>query len=189
MNKSCRIAGFLLVLLFLNPFIVSLGQSSPQVIAQGPGGNFTEQAFNAYMEALEFCLGQIGNPTEFDQATRQQFRQNMINAYASLPLETQQGLAAAEQTWMNYQQAWNTITLEQKKEFAFGVLALAYGEQAAAQALGIPQNGSAGASASGGGSGGDSYYSQGGAGGYGSYASDGECAIFSTEAGSISTCD
>lgn len=158
------------------------GQAPGSVIAQGASGSLTESGFDAYMEALEFCLEQVGNPTRFDPATRQQFRQNIINAYPGLAPEVQQNLANAEQIWTQYRQTWNSITLEQKKEFAFGVLALAYGEQAAAQALGIPQGGGSGGS-------GSSYYSQGGAGGYGSYASDGKCAYFSSEAGSISTCD
>ena len=162
--------------------------SSGQVIAQGQGGNLTEAGFNAYMDALAFCLQQIGDSTQIDQTMRAQFRQNMINAFPGLPAETQQGLSNSEQIWNQYRTAWNGITLDQQKEFAFGVLSLAYGQQAAAQALGLSQGGSS-SSNSNSNSGGDSYYSQGGAGGYGSYASDGECAYFSTEAGSISTCD
>ena len=161
--------------------------SSSKVIAQGQGGNLTEAGFNAYMDALAFCLQQIGDPTQIDQAARTQFRQNMINAFPGLPAETQQGLSNSVQIWDQYRTAWNGITLDQKKEFAFGVLSLAYGQQAAAQALGISQSGSSEGGSSSGSY--DSYYTEGGAGGYGSYASDGECAYFSTEAGSISTCD
>ena len=116
--------------------------SSGQVIAQGQGGNLTEAGFNAYMDALAFCLQQIGDSTQIDQTMRAQFRQNMINAFPGLPAETQQGLSNSEQIWNQYRTAWNGITLDQQKEFAFGVLSLAYGQQAAAQALGLAQGGS-----------------------------------------------
>lgn len=162
------------------------GTAAAGAIARGQGGALTEGGFDAYVEALEFCLREIGNPTRLDTATRARLRQNMIDAYPGMPAEMQRNLANSEAIWTQYRQSWPTLSLDEKKEFAFGVLALAYGEAAAAQALGVQPGGS--------GSGGsnkqyDSYYSSGGAGGYGSYASDGECSYFSSGGVSVSTCD
>ena len=160
--------------------------AAADAIARGQGGALTEGGFDAYVEALEFCLREIGNPTRLDTATRARLRQNMIDAYPGMPAEMQRNLANSETIWAQYRQSWPTLSLDEKKEFAFGVLALAYGEEAAAQALGVQPGGST--------SGGsnkqyDSYYSSGGAGGYGSYASDGECSYFSSGGVSVSTCD
>ena len=54
------------------------------------------------VEALEFCLEQVGNPTRFDAATRAQFRQTMISAYPGLPAEVQQNLANSESIWQRF---------------------------------------------------------------------------------------
>ena len=159
--------------------------AAAETIARGQGGALTEGGFDAYVEALEFCLREIGNPTRLDTATRARLRQNMIDAYPGMPAEMQRNLANSETIWAQYRQSWPTLSLDEKKEFAFGVLALAYGEEAAAQALGVQPGGST----SGGSKKYDSYYSSGGAGGYGSYASDGECSYFSSGGVSVSTCD
>lgn len=157
-------------------------QTDP-VIVSGASGQLTQKGFNAYMQALEFCLTQVGNPVQFDTNQRIQFRQQMIQAFPSLPAEAQQNLAQAEQLWNQYRQSWETLPVDSKKQFAYDVLSLAYGEQAAAQALDINQH--AGKQSGGV----TSHYSTGGAGGYGSYASDGKCSYFSSGGMSMSTCD
>jgi len=46
-------------------------------------------------------------------------------------------LANARPLWTQYRSQWGTLPLQAKQEFAYYVLALAYGEQAAGQALGL----------------------------------------------------
>jgi len=153
------------------------------VLAQGQGGQLTETAANAYVDALTFILDQLGQQQSFTPQQRQTIINNLATHYTSFPVDTQQELAAAQQIFDEYKRSWNYLGIDEQKEFAYGVLTVAYGEQAAAQALGINESrgGNNSANSYGGGS---SYYSDGA-----SYASDGECAIFSSEYGSISSCD
>jgi len=164
----------------------SLSQPEPNssgVLAQGQGGQLSESAANAYVDALSFILAQLGRQQNFTSQQRQTIINNLATHYTSFPVDTQQDLAAAQQIFAEYQRSWNYLSIEEQKEFAYAVLTVAYGEQAAAQALGL--NDSSGGNNSGNSSGGgSSYYSDGA-----SYASDGKCAIFSSEYGSISSCD
>lgn len=124
-----------------------------QVIAQGMGGALTTDAVTAYFEALEFVHGQLGQPAQFNAQVRQQFTQTLAANFATLPAETQQTLAQARSLWTQYAQSWGALPMGDKQEFAYFVLAVAYGEQAAADALGVrPGGGGAG-----GGGGGSSY--------------------------------
>jgi hypothetical protein len=123
-----------------------------QVLAQSPYGNLTTDGVNAYIEALAFCQEQLGQPTQFTEAQKQQITQVLATSFPSMPPESQQGLANARMTWTQYRNNWQMLTLDQKKAFAYDVLALAYGDQAAAQALGMNQGsgyaGSGGSSSS-----------------------------------------
>ena len=126
-----------------------------QVIAQGMGGALTTDAVAAYFEALEFVHGQLGQPMQFDAEVRQQFTQTLVANFAALPPDTQQTLAQARQLWTQYAQSWAMLPMTEKQDFAYFVLAVAYGEQTAAQALGVQQGG--GSSSGGGSYGGDVY--------------------------------
>jgi hypothetical protein len=121
-----------------------------ELLALGAGGAFTRDAADAYIEALEFILGEIGQPATFEAGERAQIHDAMAAGFADLPTEVQVDLANARPLWTQYRSAWDTLAPQAKQEFAYYILALAYGEQAAAQALGV----SAGEA---GGSGGDDY--------------------------------
>ncbi len=154
------------------------------VLAFGEGGQLTSDAASAYVDALVFILGQIGQARTFNPEERQMIMNNLSESYATYPTDTQQDLASARSILFEYQNSWNYIGLDEQKEFAYAVLAIAYGEQAAADALGMNSRQGSGGSSNQAGSGGSSYYSDGA-----SYVSDGECAIFSSEYGSVSSCD
>lgn len=124
-------------LLLFNASLVAADQDPQQIIAEGQAGSLTLDAFEAYVEALVFCLGEIGQPAAFSDAEKQQMQQLLKDGFRTLPADTQQALANARATWTQYRTAWPTLSLDQKKAFAFDVLGLAYGEAAAAQALGI----------------------------------------------------
>lgn len=117
-------------------------QMSP-AIAQGLGGVLTQDNANAYFEAVDFCLIQIGEmPLQADQ--KQVFYQNLVTQYPMLDIETQATLANARQLLTQYQSQWQFLDLRSKQEFGVAVLGLIYGEQAAAQAVGLPMGGSLG---------------------------------------------
>jgi hypothetical protein len=114
-------------------------------LSQGAGGVLTRDAASAYIEALEFVLAQIGQPTTFPADSRLQIEQRLADAFPSLPEAVQTSLAEARDILNRYRAQWDTLDLDAKREFAYYVLALAYGEQAAAQAVGVsPTSGTAG---------------------------------------------
>jgi hypothetical protein len=155
--------------------------SGSGILARGSGGQLTNTAAHAYVDALTFVLAEMGQPRAFSQQERQIIVDNLATHYALFSFDTQQDLASAKEIFAEYRMSWNYLGMEEQKEFAYAVLSVAYGEQAAAQALGM--NSGYGSSGGGSGGGGSSYYSNGA-----SYASDGKCAIFSSEYGSISSC-
>ena len=117
-------------------------QSSP-VLAQSPYGNLTVDSVNAYMEALAFCLQQIGQPGQFTQDEEQQITQALTDNFPALPPEAQQALANARESWNEYRSNWDMLDMNQKIEFAYNVLAFAYGDQIAQQVLGLNTNNTA----------------------------------------------
>ncbi len=120
------------------------------MLAQGEGGALTVDAVMAYIEALEFSLAQIGQPTRFSREDRVEIAQRLVQAYPSIPLVTQRNLSQARAVWTQYAQAWDSLALAQKQEFVFHVLAIFGGEESAAQALGLnTEGGSSGASGDG----------------------------------------
>ena len=147
MLKLMRLLTLSLLLIFNLP----AAADSQTVISRGTTEVLTADAFEAYYESLVFCLTEIGEPASFSAAQKQQMQQTFITAFPTLPTDTQLALANARATWSQYQQAWPILNLDQKKAFAFDVLSLAYGDAAAAKALGLKN---AAASSGGGSSGG-----------------------------------
>jgi hypothetical protein len=118
------------------------------VLAQGPAGAFTRDAADAYIEALEFTLGEVGQPTTFDAGQREQIQEALAAGFPDLPADVQVDLVNVRPVWTRLRAAWSTLAPQAKQEFAYYILALAYGEQAAASALGL-QVGAAGESGGG----------------------------------------
>lgn len=119
--------------------IVSAQQS--QVIASGAGGAFTVDAANAYIEAALFVHRQIGQPIFPTPSSQEvaQHRASLARAFPMMTYETQVDLVNARAIWNSYAQRWAALSLEDKRDFAFEVLAIAYGgEQAAAMVYGAP---------------------------------------------------
>jgi hypothetical protein len=108
-----------------------------EVLARGSGGVFTRDAAVAYLEALEFTLSELGQPTSFDADQRAQLSQQLAATFAHLPGNWQTALATARTSWTQHHLLWPTLSLEAKQRFAYDVLALAFGEATAARALGL----------------------------------------------------
>jgi hypothetical protein len=111
--------------------------TTSDVLAQGAGGAFTGDAADAYIEALQFTLSEIGQPTTFDAGQRGQIQAALAAGFPDLPADVQVDLVNVRPLWTRLRAAWSTLPPEAKQEFAYYILALAYGEQAAANALGL----------------------------------------------------
>ncbi len=98
---------------------------------------FSQDNNLAFLEAIEFCLDQLGSPVRFDGQTRKTMLEKTRQAFPALPLEIQFRLAHAREILTIYQATWDVIDIDEKKAFAFDILSLAFGEAAAKQALGI----------------------------------------------------
>lgn len=111
--------------------------SNSTIIAKGSAANLSQDAFNAYMEALSFCLKELGQKSVYSAQEVQQIKQAFQTNFQYLPFDSQVGLANARTTWNQYRTSWNMLQIEQKKEFAYSVISLAYGEQMASNLLGM----------------------------------------------------
>jgi hypothetical protein len=101
--------------------------SSSPVIARGAHGELREDDALAFIEALEFVLQQIGYAYRFSDAERTEILTSIAQSYP-LGSETDQVvLAQARQIWRNVQANWARTTAAEQREFALGVLVVAFG--------------------------------------------------------------
>lgn len=116
--------------------------AADDALAYGPGGTFTRDAAEAFVEALEFTLAELGEPTNFGPDLRAEVHQALAAGFGGLPLDDQIALAEFRNVWTLTRQGWATLPLENKRQFAWAVLALAFGEEAADRAVGSAGGGS-----------------------------------------------
>lgn len=124
------------------------------VLAVGAHGQLTEDAAHAFLEALEFVLAQIGAPYAFPEAERRAALEELARSFPLADPDEQRVLADARFVWTQVRANWASASLEAQREFALGVLALAFGEEAVRAWVGEDAGG--GASAGGGSAGGGS---------------------------------
>ena len=117
--------------------ISAQGLAGLQKTKQPEQNLFTEDDGVAYIEALEFCLLQVGSPVKFNQQQRQEILLTLNRSFNTLPLEIQLRLSNARTSWNHYQASWNYLSRDEQIDFVYGVIALAYGEQAAQKALNL----------------------------------------------------
>jgi len=106
------------------------------VVARGAFAELSEDAALAFIEALEFVLAEIGAPYAFPEAERRAAVAALAAAYPQASREEQLVLADARAVWVRVRANWSSADLEARREFALGVLVLAYGEAAVEQWLG-----------------------------------------------------
>jgi hypothetical protein len=73
----------------------------------------------------------------FDVGQRGQIQGALAAGFPDLPAEVQVDLLNARPLWTRFRAAWGTLAPQAKQQFAYCILALAYGEQVAANALGL----------------------------------------------------
>ncbi|HEX7000447.1 MAG TPA: hypothetical protein VF164_02010 [Trueperaceae bacterium] len=108
-------------------------QQGSAVIATGAFGSLTQDDAVAFIEALEFVLAQIGYAYTFTDAERGQAYQAIAQNYPQLSQTDQVVLSQARDIWERVRAGWATATLDEQREFAVGVLVLAFGEQTVSQ--------------------------------------------------------
>lgn len=100
-----------------------------RVIATGTYGSLSEDAAVAFIEALEFVLGQVGYAYTFSDTDRAEAFRALAANYPAMSQMDQVVLSQAREIWQGVQVNWATASSAEQREFALGVLILAFGEQ------------------------------------------------------------
>lgn len=116
------------------------------IVATGQFGTLTQDNAAAFIEALEFVLAQIGYAYTFTDAERSQALQAIAQNYPQLTQVEQVTLAQARYIWERVKVNWATTSAADQREFAVGVLVLAFGEETVAQWAGSGGAGGGGGS-------------------------------------------
>ncbi len=106
------------------------------VLASANGHSLTRDNAEAFVDALQFALGEIGRPKTFSQSEREQLIQGLAQNFATQPAEAQREVVKARETWTATRANWPTTSAADRQAFVDGVLAIAVGEQSAAQLTG-----------------------------------------------------
>lgn len=118
------------------------------VIATGAYGSLTQDNAMAFIDALEFVLAQIGYAYTFTDAERAEALRSIATSYPSMAQMDQVVLSQARDIWQRVQENWPSASQSEQREFALGVLILAFGEQTVSAWVG--QSGGGGQSLGGG---------------------------------------
>jgi hypothetical protein len=110
--------------------------TTDQVIATGAYATLTQDAATAFIEALEFVLAQIGYTYQFSDADRQRLLAALAQNFPAADQTDQLVLADARIIWERVQVNWQVVSVADQREFALGVLILAFGEEAVAAWMG-----------------------------------------------------
>lgn len=122
--------------------------------APGQGGAFDAADARAFHAALVFSLQQVGRADVAAQLSERDVTAALVRAYPSANPQARSALDTASETWPQLQAAWPSMSLEQKRELVYTVLAIGVGEQAAGQLVGAAASQGQGGSRRGGGGGG-----------------------------------
>lgn len=111
-------------------------QASGTVLASANGYTLTRDNAEAFVDAFQFVLGEIGRPKTFSASEREQLIQGLAESYARQGLDAQAGVARARETWTSTRANWDAASTAEHQAFVDGVLVIAVGEQGAAQLTG-----------------------------------------------------
>ncbi len=102
---------------------------APQPIASGAHAVLMLDDALAFTEALEFVLAQVGYSYRFNDAERQELVHALAQNFPAADEADQVVLAHAREIWTRVQANWATADEADRREFALGVLILAFGEE------------------------------------------------------------
>lgn len=120
------------------------------VLATGAYASLTHDNAVAFVEAFEFVLAQIGYAYQFTAAERQELLNAIAQSFPAAEQMDQLVMADARNIWTRAAANWPIASEADKREFALGVLILAFGEEAVAAWTGPTGAGGAGQALGGG---------------------------------------
>lgn len=118
------------------PAAAAPAAAATAVIASANGLSFTRDDAEAFLDAFQFSLEQVGRPKTFTAAEREELIKGLAQNFAKQPAAAQQELVKARATWTATKAAWATTAQAEQRAFVKGVLGIAVGEPAAAQLTG-----------------------------------------------------
>lgn len=118
--------------------------ASTAVLATANGLSLTRDDAEAFIDAFQFSLEQIGRPKTFTAAEREELIKGLAQNFPKQPAAAQQAVVKARATWTATKAAWATTDPLEQQSFVDGVLAIAVGEDGAAQLTGRGGTGAAG---------------------------------------------
>ena len=101
-------------------------------LATGAYAALTHDNAVAFIEALEFVLDQIGYAYRFNDSERQELLQALASNFPAADQMDQAVLADARAIWERVRVNWPSASEADRREFALGVLILAFGEETVA---------------------------------------------------------
>jgi hypothetical protein len=111
------------------------GQPADAVLAEVDGLQLTRADADAYVDALVFCQAEAGQDPARLAADRAVVRDHLAQSFPGLPEAAQIDLADMTGIWDRARGGWGALGPMERNAFAYGVLALAFGEDEATKIL------------------------------------------------------
>jgi len=100
-----------------------------EVLATGAYATLTRDNALAFIEALEFVLGEIGYAYSFTDAERSQMLEAIAASFPAADQVDQVVMAQSREIWKRVRVNWPAASQAEQREFALGVLIIAFGEE------------------------------------------------------------
>ena len=126
--------------------VAPFGAAAPDttIIARGSAAALSRDDALAFLEALEFVLVQLGYAYRFSEAERSEALTTFARTFPTLDAADQVVLAQARTIWERVRANWHRSDEREQREFALGVLILAFGEETVASWVGPQGSGGQG---------------------------------------------
>jgi hypothetical protein len=133
-----------------SPGVGAPTHSTRTTIARGSAAELSLDDALAFIEALEFVLEQLGYTYRFSEAERAEALQAFARTFPTMAAQDQIVLAQARTIWQRVRANWPHTDDRERREFALGVLVLAFGEETVAGWVGPQGSGGQGRALGGG---------------------------------------
>ena len=122
------------------------GTAAPDttIVARGSAAELSRDDALAFLEALEFVLDQLGYAYRFSEAERSEALTTFARTFPTMDAVDQVVLAQARTIWERVRANWHRSDERERREFALGVLILAFGDETVASWVGPQGSGGQG---------------------------------------------
>lgn len=114
------------------------------IVARGNAAELSRDDALAFLEVLEFVLDQLGYAYRFSEAERSEALTTFARTFPTMDAADQVVLAQARTIWERVRVNWHRSDEREQREFALGVLILAFGEETVASWVGPQGSGGQG---------------------------------------------